>query len=142
MGKYQVVRKHEIHCGHRVYQHESKCRNLHGHSYVFHLKCSSESLDNLGRVIDFSVIKELLCKWLDDNWDHKMILWDQDPLFTELLKLDSSVVSIPYNPTAENLARYLVEIIGPQLFAHLPIILSEVTLEETSKCSASYAISN
>ncbi len=142
MGKYQVVRKHEIHCGHRVYQHESKCRNLHGHSYVFHLKCSSESLDNLGRVIDFSVIKELLCKWLDDNWDHKMILWDQDPLFTELLKLDSSVVSIPYNPTAENLARYLVETIGPQLFAHLPIILSEVTLEETSKCSASYAISN
>ena len=142
MGKYQVVRKHEIHCGHRVYQHESKCRNLHGHSYVFHLKCSSESLDNLGRVIDFSVIKELLCKWLDDNWDHKMILWDQDPLFTELLKLDSSVGSIPYNPTAENLARYLVETIGPQLFAHLPIILSEVTLEETSKCSASYAISN
>ena len=127
MGKYQVVRKHEIHCGHRVYQHESKCRNLHGHSYVFHLKCSSENLDNLGRVIDFSVIKELLCKWLDDNWDHK---------------LDSSVVSIPYNPTAENLARYLVETIGPQLFAHLPITLSEVTLEETSKCSASYAISN
>ena len=74
----------------------------------FHLKCSSDNLDNLGRVIDFSVIKELLCKWLDDNWDHKMILWDQDPLFTELLKLDSSVVSIPYNPTAENLARYLV----------------------------------
>jgi 6-pyruvoyltetrahydropterin/6-carboxytetrahydropterin synthase len=142
MGKYQVVRKHEIHCGHRVYQHESKCRNLHGHSYVFHLKCTSERLDSLGRVIDFSVIKELLCKWLDDNWDHKMILWDQDPLFTELLKLDSSVVSIPYNPTAENLARYLVETIGPQLFAHLPIILSEVTLEETSKCSASYAISN
>ena len=142
MGKYQVVRKHEIHCGHRVYQHESKCRNLHGHSYVFHLKCSSESLDNLGRVIDFSVIKELLCKWLDDNWDHKMILWDQDPLFTELLKLDSSVVSIPYNPTAENLARYLVETVGPQLFARLPITLSEVTLEETSKCSASYAISN
>ncbi len=142
MGKYQVVRKHEIHCGHRVYQHESKCRNLHGHSYVFHLKCSSESLDELGRVIDFSVIKELLCKWLDDNWDHKMILWDQDPLFTELLKLDSSVVSIPYNPTAENLARHLVETVGPRLFAHLPITLSEVTLEETSKCSASYAISN
>ncbi|MBX9597977.1 MAG: 6-carboxytetrahydropterin synthase [Burkholderiales bacterium] len=142
MAKYQVVRKHEIHCGHRVYQHESKCRNLHGHSYVFHLKCSSDKLDSLGRVIDFSVIKELLCQWLDDNWDHKMILWDQDPLFTELLKLDSSVVSIPYNPTAENLARYLVETVGPRLFAPLPITLSEVTLEETSKCSASYAISN
>lgn len=142
MGYYQVVRKHEIHCGHRVYQHESKCKNLHGHSYIFHLKCVSTELDNIGRVIDFSVIKELVCKWLDDNWDHKMILWEQDPLLPELAKLDPSVVSIPYNPTAENLAKYLVEDIGPKLFANLPICLSEVNLEETSKCSASYAISN
>lgn len=142
MAKYQVVRKHEIHCGHRVYQHESKCKNLHGHSYVFHLKCESNELDNLGRVIDFSVIKQLVCSWLDDNWDHKLILWEDDPWFVALQAIDPNVVSLPYNPTAENLARYLVEEIGPQLFKNYPITLSEVTLEETSKCSASYAISN
>ncbi len=142
MGNYQVVRKHEIHCGHRVYQHEGKCKNLHGHSYIFHLKCVSRELDQLGRVIDFSVIKELLCKWLDDNWDHKLILWQDDPWLNSIRELDPTVVTIPYNPTAENLARYLVETIGPQVFANQAITLSEVMLEETSKCSASYAISN
>jgi 6-pyruvoyltetrahydropterin/6-carboxytetrahydropterin synthase len=142
MGKYQVTRKHEIHCGHRVYNHEGKCNNLHGHSYVFHLKCQSSELDSLGRVIDFSVIKELICKWLDDNWDHKLILWDQDPWLPALREIDPNIVTIPYNPTAENLAKFLVETIGPKLFAKLPITLNEVVLEETSKCSASYAISN
>ncbi len=142
MGKYQVVRKHEIHCGHRVCQHEGKCKNLHGHSYIFHLKCESTELDELGRVIDFSVIKNLICKWLDDNWDHKLILWQQDPWLESIRAIDPTVVTIPYNPTAENLAKHLVEDIGPQLLAGLPIRLSEVNLEETSKCSASYAISN
>jgi 6-pyruvoyltetrahydropterin/6-carboxytetrahydropterin synthase len=137
-----VTRKHEIHCGHRVVGHEGKCQNLHGHSYVFYLKCKSESLDELGRVIDFGVIKQSLCQWLDDNWDHKLILWEHDPWLINLLAIDSSIVTLPYNPTAENLARYLVEVIGPKVFAHYPISLCEVIVEETSKCSASYAISN
>lgn len=141
MGKYQIVRKHEIHCGHRVYQHESKCKNLHGHSYIFHLKCESTELDRLGRVIDFSVIKELVCRWLDDNWDHRLILWEQDPWLENLRQIDPTIVTIPYNPTAENLAKYLVEVIGPMLFTGYPLTLSEVTLEETSKCSASYVLS-
>lgn len=142
MGKFQVVRKHEIHCGHRVVGHEGKCKNLHGHSYIFHLKCESTELDNLGRVIDFSVIKDLLCRWLDDNWDHKLILWQQDPWLPNLCQIDPTIVTVAYNPTAENLARYLVEVVGPKLFINLPIRLSEVTLEETSKCRASYAISD
>jgi 6-pyruvoyltetrahydropterin/6-carboxytetrahydropterin synthase len=141
MGKYQVIRKHEIQCGHRVCDHEGKCKNLHGHSYIFHLKCISNELDSLGRVIDFSVIKELICTWLDNNWDHRLILWEEDPWLQTLIQIDSSIVTIPYNPTAENLAKYLIEMIGPKLFANLPITLTEVTVQETSKCSASYAIS-
>lgn len=139
---YMVTRKHEIHCGHRVVNHESKCRNLHGHSYIFHLTCESTTLDEIGRVIDFSVIKSLVCKWLDDNWDHRLILWEKDPWLEILRNVDTTIVTVPYNPTAENLAKYLVEVIGPQLFIELNIKLSKVVLEETSKCSASYAISN
>lgn len=138
---YTITRKHEIHCGHRVVNHEGKCKNLHGHSYVFHLTCKSVELDNIGRVIDFSVIKDLVCTWLDDNWDHKLILWEEDPWLSHLRQIDNTIVTIPYNPTAENLAKYLVDEIGPQLFAHLNVILTQVLLEETSKCSASYAVS-
>lgn len=139
---YTITRKHEIHCGHRVVNHEGKCKNLHGHSYIFHLTCMSNDLDDIGRVIDFSVIKDLLCKWLDDNWDHKLILWEKDPWLNSLKEIDATIVTIPYNPTAENLARYLVDEVGPQLFGRLNVILTKVLLEETSKCSASYAISN
>jgi 6-pyruvoyltetrahydropterin/6-carboxytetrahydropterin synthase len=138
---FQITRKHEIHCGHRVVNHEGKCKNLHGHSYIFHLICSCDELDGVGREIDFSVIKDLVCAWLDANWDHKLILWDQDPWLKQLQEIDSSIVTIPYNPTAENLAMYLVEVVGPKLFLNSTVKLVQVILEETSKCSASYVIS-
>lgn len=142
MIKYEVTRKHEIHCGHRICGHEGKCKNLHGHSYIFHLKCVSHDLDKLGRVIDFSVIKELMCQWLEDNWDHKLIIWEDDPWLDNLRQIDPTVVSFPEHPTAENLAKYLVQVIGPRVFKDYPITLNEVIVEETSNCSASYAISN
>lgn len=137
---YSITRIHEIHCGHRVVNHEGKCCHLHGHSYIFHLTCVSSDLDEFGRAIDFSVIKNLICKWLDDNWDHRLILWAEDPWLDKLREIDSAVVTIPYNPTVENLSRFLVEIIGPKLFQGLNVVLAKVTLEETSKCSATYTL--
>jgi 6-pyruvoyltetrahydropterin/6-carboxytetrahydropterin synthase len=142
MGTYQITRKHEIHCGHRVYGHEGKCQHLHGHSYIFHLHCQSTSLDKLGRVIDFAVIKHRICQWLEDHWDHKLILWEHDPWAAKLIHIDTTIVTIPYNPTAENLAKYLVETVAPPLLHDCPVTLYQVTVEETSKCSASYALSN
>ena len=139
---FAVTRKHEIHCGHRVVNHEGKCKNLHGHSYVFHLTCVKDTLDSVGRVIDFSVIKDKLCNWLEENWDHKLLLWEDDPWLNALKLIDKSIVTVPCNPTAENLSKYLVEIIAPQLFYGLNIKLTQVLIEETSKCSASYAISD
>jgi 6-pyruvoyl-tetrahydropterin synthase len=40
----------------------------------------SAQAGRVGRVIDFSVIKTLLCDWLEDNWDHRFLLWEQDPM--------------------------------------------------------------
>ncbi|HLX54338.1 MAG TPA: 6-carboxytetrahydropterin synthase [Aquella sp.] len=137
MTKFSVVRKHEIHTGHRVYGHQGGCGNLHGHSYVFHFHCSSENLDDLGMVIDFAIIKSTLCKWLDDNYDHRMILWKNDPLASELKRLDSSVVIVPYNPTAENIANHLLSVVAPKILHGTQIKVTKVVLEETAKCSAS-----
>lgn len=135
---YQITRKHEIHCGHRVYGHEGKCRNLHGHAYVFHLTCEAEELDALGRVIDFGVIKSLLCQWLEDNWDHRMLIWSEDPILPQFLLLDPSVVSVPFNPTAENIAAHMVRVVGPKLLGGTNVRLSSVKLDETGKCSATF----
>ena len=76
---WQAKRYHDISCGHRVFQHESKCAHLHGHNYRVHFTCEAEELDNIGRVIDFSDMKSRLCMWLEDNWDHKTLIWENDP---------------------------------------------------------------
>jgi 6-pyruvoyltetrahydropterin/6-carboxytetrahydropterin synthase len=93
-------------------------------------------LDSLGRVADFSVIKQLLAMWLEDNWDHKFILWEQDPAVPAMQAIDSTLVVTPFNPTAENLAQFILEVVGPAQLAGTGVTLVKVTVEETRKCSA------
>lgn len=149
---YTVTRYHDISVGHRVAGHESKCRHLHGHNYRVHFTVASRhDLDGIGRVVDFGVIKSKLCDWLETNWDHKFLLWDCDPMATELTALvakggstplvhiiHDSIVRVPFNPTAENMAAYLVNVVGRDLMADTGAELIEVTIDETRKCSANY----
>lgn len=135
-----ATRYHDICAGHRVVGHEGKCRNLHGHNYRIHFTIVSTALDHVGRVIDFSVINTRLCQWLEENWDHKMLLWDIDPHAFELQEIDSTIVLLPFNPTAENIAKHLVTEIGPKQLHDLPVVLESVLIEETRKCAAEYHI--
>ena len=137
MGTIQAKRYHDICAGHRVYGHESKCANLHGHNYRFHFTIEGE-LDEIGRVLDFSVIKTRLADWLEENWDHKMLIWREDPMLAALIALDGTVKAVSFNPTAENLAKYMVEKIGPKQLDGTGATLIEVTIEETRKCSATF----
>lgn len=147
MTKITAERYHDISCGHRVVGHEGKCRHLHGHNYRIWFYCEAKALDSVGRVVDFSVIKSSLCAWLEDSWDHKMLIWEKDPALWALKGLARSdreieaaidgVVTVPFNPTAENMAIYLLETIGPLLLDGLAFRLVKVTVDETRKCSAS-----
>jgi len=128
-------RYHDFSTGHRVYQHESKCAHLHGHNYRIHFSIEAPELDKVGRVLDFSVIKTLLCEWLEDNWDHKFLVWESDPWKDILTETDpEGVVVVPFNPTAENMARYLINIVGPQQLKDVDCTLVQVRIEETRKC--------
>lgn len=151
--KQTAERYHDISAGHRVVGHENKCRHLHGHNYRIHFVCEAAELDTVGRVIDFGVIKERLCMWVENNWDHKFLAWENDPVLNaacdalgdtqrndSYLMFVESVVFTPFNPTAENMARHLVEVIGPQQLAGTGVTLVSVRIEETSKCSASFHI--
>ena len=96
---------------------------------------------NVGRVIDFSVIKDKLCNWLEDNWDHKFILWEKDPWTVTFQEIDpEGLVIVDFNPTAENMAEYLVNVIAPIQLRDTGVKLIKCDIEETRKCSASYAI--
>lgn len=137
-----VTRYHDISCGHRVVGHEGKCRFLHGHNYRVHFTCEAPQRDVIGRIIDFGIIKASLCEWLEQNWDHRMLIWEADPMLEQLQMLDNSVVEVPFNPTAENMAEHLIAIVGPMLLHGTSVTLSKVRIDETRKCSAevSYVI--
>lgn len=149
--KRTAERYHDISTGHRVVGHENKCRHLHGHNYRIHFVCEAAELDIVGRVIDFGVIKEKLCMWVENHWDHKFLAWENDLVmkeaFASMTFADSedpdklfqgSLVFVPFNPTAENMAQHLVEVIGPQQLAGTGVTLVSVRIEETAKCSASF----
>ena len=129
-------RYHDFSCGHRVVGHEHRCRYLHGHNLRVHFECTG-TLDQVGRVIDFGVIKTLLCDWLEENWDHRLLLWSQDPLLPALRAVSpESIVVVPFNPTAEHLADHLLTVVGPAQLAGTGVALVRCVVEETRKCSA------
>jgi 6-pyruvoyltetrahydropterin/6-carboxytetrahydropterin synthase len=136
MAKITATRYHDFSTGHRVYGHESKCAHLHGHNYRIHLTVEAEQLDTVGRVMDFSVIKTLLAEWLEENWDHKFLVWEKDPFASTLKTLDTDgTVIVNFNPTAENMGQYLIDIVGPAQLADTGVTLVNVNIEETRKCS-------
>lgn len=141
---HSIERYHDFSAGHRVVGHESKCQHLHGHNYRVTFTCipaELERLDTVGRVVDFSVIKELLCAWLEKCWDHKMLIWERDPLLPKIVGADiNGVCRVPFNPTAENMAQYLVRVVGPTVLRGTGVILHMCRVEETRKCSATYVL--
>lgn len=144
------TRHQDIDCGHRVVRQGGACERLHGHTYRIHFTCTADALNDIGMVIDFGVVKSLLCQWLLDHWDHRFLAWVQDPLISMLVDattpfedatklLGSSIVWVEFNPTAENIAEYLLNIVGPRLLSGTGVRLVQVTVEETRKCLATAA---
>ncbi len=119
--------------------HGGKCENLHGHNYAVEVTVTGEKTDDVGRVVDFSIIKKLFKGWLDENWDHGFILWDQDRKTIDAISsLNSKLFLLPENPTAENMAAYLLSEVGPALLREVDgqLKLTQVKLWETDESCA------
>lgn len=138
-----VTRRIEFDAAHRLRDHESKCKHVHGHRYVLEATFTAPELDALGRVVDFAVIKHELGEWIDSQWDHTLILWEQDHTLGDFVDsyTGQRTYYLPYNPTAENMARYLAEHICPKLFSAHGITLTRLTLRETPNCAADIILS-
>ncbi|HDL60282.1 MAG TPA: 6-carboxytetrahydropterin synthase [candidate division WOR-3 bacterium] len=91
---------------HRIYEHEKKCRYLHGHSYRVKVLIRGE-LEEHGMLVDFGILKSTI----HDLLDHKVILYEKDPLVPLLEKAGQKLVVLDRNPTAENLALFIASLI-------------------------------
>lgn len=139
-----AVRKLQFCAGHRVFRHENKCGMLHGHNYLLYLHARpKDGLDKLGRVIDFSVLKGRFLPWIEENWDHGFILFGEDLEALELLqKVEGQKLFIlDVNPTAENLALHILNIVAPALLKDTDVEIHKVVLCETENCSVEVSLS-
>jgi 6-pyruvoyltetrahydropterin/6-carboxytetrahydropterin synthase len=130
---FRVTKEIHFCYGHRLLNYSGKCRNLHGHNGKAVITLEAASLDALGMVVDFSEIKRLVGKWIDETLDHRMLLNEADPIIPELVRQGEPFITLNANPTAENIARLIFERIASQ---GLPVV--EVTLWETEASFATY----
>ena len=127
--------------GHRLLNHGGKCENFHGHNYRVDIHVTGETTDAIGRVVDFSVISELFKQWIDQHWDHGFLLWKEDTSAIESIRQvqPHKLFLMHANPTAENMALYLLEHVAPQLAERTEgrdIYVSKIVLWETDSSSA------
>ncbi len=135
------TRRIEFDAAHRVMEHESKCRHLHGHRYGVEATFAAGDLDRLGRVIDFGTIRDTLGGWIDTHWDHATILNEKDRALGDAIaaKTGQTIFYLPGNPTAEHMAQYLLSEVCPKLFGSSGARCTRIRLYETPNCYADAA---
>lgn len=131
---YTVTRELTFSYGHRLLNYEGKCARLHGHNGRLSVTLAASTLDAAGMVVDFIDIKKALAQWIDETLDHRMILHKDDPAVGALRAVGESLQVVDFNPTAENIARFVHEHLRS---AGMPVV--QVSLQETENCSATYS---
>jgi 6-pyruvoyltetrahydropterin/6-carboxytetrahydropterin synthase len=119
--------------GHRLLQYPGKCGRLHGHNGLARITLRSLELDGQGMVADFDQIERSMRSFLDETFDHRLLLHREDPLVPALRAAGEEFVAVEVNPTAENIARLIFE---HARAAGFPVV--EVQLVEQQGSIATY----
>jgi 6-pyruvoyltetrahydropterin/6-carboxytetrahydropterin synthase len=140
-----ITRKLEFDAGHRIPDHKSQCRNLHGHRYTVEITLlgnviEQEGSSDNGMIMDFSDVKALAKQYLVDVWDHAFLVYEKDVAVRNFL--DSlpghKTVIIDRIPTVENLAQTAFDILKAayQDRYGTGLRLHKLVLHETPNCWA------
>ena len=141
----RITRRLEFDAGHRIPDHASQCRNLHGHRYAIEITLGGDVISRSGdsangMVMDFSEVKSLAKQHVVDPWDHAFLVYAGDTAVLTFLQSmpDHKTVVLDCVPTAENLARLAFRILNAvyrdTYGNHLH--LEQVRLYETPNCWA------
>ena len=128
-----ILKTFDISCAHKLLKDSAfteKCTHVHGHNYKITLELYSNNLIN-GMVLDYGIIKREFDDKIKNVFDHKLIKHVDDATC-----LDENAVYVDFNPTAENLARYIMMVLYVHFKVCCRIHLKSVTVSETD---SSYA---
>jgi 6-pyruvoyltetrahydropterin/6-carboxytetrahydropterin synthase len=140
-----ITRRLEFDAGHRIPDHRSQCRHLHGHRYALEITLAGEVIEAAGRpdtgmVMDFSEVKEIARRCVVDAWDHAFLAYRGDTEVVAFLGTlpGHKTVLLDAVPTAENLASIAFLLLEPayqDTFGN-HLRLQRVRLYETPNCWA------
>lgn len=88
---FKISRRIEIDAGHRIPDHASKCKSVHGHRYVIEAICDGALGygQEKGMVMDFGFLKGIMVEEIDRWCDHALILQASDPILFNLFTTTS-----------------------------------------------------
>ena len=144
----KIVKVIQWDMGHRVLNHRSVCRGLHGHRYKAEICVEGElivapGLSEEGMVIDFSDIKNLALSLIHSKLDHSFMVWEKDQEMIDFFKSSEGhkPVVVPFTPTVENVTKYIFDILSPKIIDNYGngIHLSSIKVWETPTSFAVYS---
>jgi 6-pyruvoyltetrahydropterin/6-carboxytetrahydropterin synthase len=114
----QITRRLEFDAGHRIPNHNSQCKHLHGHRYTIEITLSGdvitkEGVSEQGMVMDFSDVKRIAKDRVVDMWDHAFLVYRGDKAVLDFLNTlpGHKTVVLEVTPTAENLAKVAFDLL-------------------------------
>lgn len=140
-----ITRRLEFDAGHRIPDHRSLCRHLHGHRYAIEVTVAGDVTrqdgdPRNGMVLDFSEVKSVLRSTVVDVWDHSFLVYRGDTQVLSFLQSmpDHRTVVLDVVPTAENLAAEAFRLLAPEIakLCDKRLTLENVRLYETPNCWA------
>ena len=114
----QITRRLEFDAGHRIPNHNSQCKHLHGHRYAIEITLSGDiitaaGVSEEGMVMDFSDVKHIAKERVVDVWDHAFLVYRGDKAVLDFLNTlpGHKTVVLDVIPTAENLAKVAFDLL-------------------------------
>ena len=147
MPKVRITKRFHFEMAHTLHEYDGLCRNIHGHSYYLDVTLIGEPRNEPkhpkdGMVLDFGEIKEIVKTQIVNRLDHALMVSRLIPeKHLDLLKqTNERVIIVAFQPTSENIAIYISEI----LQQHLPagVSLFSIRLYETATSFAEWFASD
>ena len=120
---YQVSIQTQFSAAHFLRNYKGNCENLHGHNWKVEVTVSSDTLDDTGMVIDFTILKQKTTNIIE-QFDHTHL--NEIPHFVKI------------NPSSENIAAYVFNLLKEEL-KDTTVMLTKVSVWESDTSRASYS---
>lgn len=129
MSKLMIVKQFGFEAAHRLPNYQGPCNRVHGHSYKLEVGVSGPVDIDSGMIMDFKVLKSIVKTKIIDKMDH---------FYLNNIDVDGPKRPFPsHNPTAENMVRWIVEVLDQAFKAigpHLELVLVRLWETSGSRC--------